>query len=142
MIIRIRNSNFFCHLRLDKKLTQAELGKIIGISASTIGMYEQNRRDPDTTTLSKIAEFFNVSADYLLDIAPDMTKNYYTTDKSNNINSNNNAEIYSEADMQNYFNSLDKVYLSYAKEAQENKIDPADIRLVLDTIKRLREQDK
>lgn len=129
-------------LRLDKKLTQAELGKIIGISASTIGMYEQNRRDPDTTTLSKIAEFFNVSADYLLDIAPDMTKNYYTTDKSNNINSNNNAEIYSEADMQNYFNSLDKVYLSYAKEAQENKIDPADIRLVLDTIKRLREQDK
>ncbi len=129
-------------LRLDKKLTQAELGKIIGISASTIGMYEQNRRDPDTITLSKIAEFFNVSADYLLDISTDMTKNYYKTNKSNNINSNNNAEVYSDSDLENDFSGLDKVYLSYAKEAQENKIDPADIKLVLDTIKKLREQDK
>lgn len=30
------------------------------------------------------------------------------------------------------------IYLSYAKEAQDNGIDPDDIRLALDTIMRLR----
>jgi transcriptional regulator with XRE-family HTH domain len=29
-------------------------------------MYEQGRRDPDATTLKKIASFFNVTTDYLL----------------------------------------------------------------------------
>ena len=54
-------------LRENKGLLQKELGDKIGISASTIGMYEQNRRDPDYDTLKKIAQYFNVSIDYLLD---------------------------------------------------------------------------
>jgi transcriptional regulator with XRE-family HTH domain len=53
-------------LRTERKITQSELGKLFGISSSTIGMYEQNRREPDAQTLIKIAEYFEVSTDYLL----------------------------------------------------------------------------
>ncbi|EGT3828972.1 TPA: helix-turn-helix transcriptional regulator, partial [Clostridioides difficile] len=49
-----------------KKLKQSELGKEIGISASTIGMYEQGRRFADQSTLIKLAQYFNVTTDYLL----------------------------------------------------------------------------
>lgn len=53
-------------LRLDKKINQAELGEIIGISPSTVGMYEREQRFPDKDTLGKIADYFEVSVDYLL----------------------------------------------------------------------------
>ncbi|HBG3257132.1 TPA: helix-turn-helix transcriptional regulator, partial [Clostridioides difficile] len=53
-------------LRLKSKLKQSELGEKIGVSASIIGMYEQGRRFADQSTLIKLAEYFNVTTDYLL----------------------------------------------------------------------------
>ncbi len=53
-------------LREEKDIKQSDLAKKFNISASTIGMYEQNRRTPDFTLLSSLADFFNVSVDYLL----------------------------------------------------------------------------
>ncbi len=57
---RLRN------LRENKGIKQEDLGKILDLSASTIGMYEQGRRQPDNETLIRMADFFNVSVDYLL----------------------------------------------------------------------------
>lgn len=57
---RLRN------LRENKGVNQEKLGAILGLSASTIGMYEQGRRQPDNDTLIKMADFFGVSVDYLL----------------------------------------------------------------------------
>lgn len=54
-------------LRKEKGLTQSELGKELGISPSTVGMYEQGRRVPDVPILKKMSAFFNVSIDYLLE---------------------------------------------------------------------------
>ena len=54
-------------LRLSRKLTQKELGDIFNISDRVIGYYESNNRFPkDQDTLVNIAEYFNVSIDYLL----------------------------------------------------------------------------
>ncbi|TZE81977.1 helix-turn-helix domain-containing protein [Calorimonas adulescens] len=53
-------------LRLSRKMTQEELGKIIGVTTSMIGMYETGARNPSYTVLKKIAEYFNVTTDYLL----------------------------------------------------------------------------
>jgi len=53
-------------LREEKKLTQADLAKLLNISPSTIGMWEQNRRSPDNEALKKLADIFEVSIDYLL----------------------------------------------------------------------------
>lgn len=53
-------------LRLEKKINQSELGEIISVSPSTIGMYERDQRFPDKDILIKIADYFEVSVDYLL----------------------------------------------------------------------------
>lgn len=52
-------------LREQKGITQIEFAKIFNLSASTIGMYEQGRRSLDVTTLSKFADYFDVSLDYI-----------------------------------------------------------------------------
>lgn len=54
-------------LRLQRNLTQLELGEIMNISPSTIGMYERGEREPSYKTLMDLASFFQVSIDYLLD---------------------------------------------------------------------------
>ena len=53
-------------LRKKKKLLQADLAKKIGIARATYGAYEQGTRQPDFETLEKLADYFEVSIDYLL----------------------------------------------------------------------------
>ena len=47
-------------------LTQEKLAKIIGVSRSTIAMYESNASEPDIQTLERLAKYFNISIDELL----------------------------------------------------------------------------
>lgn len=53
-------------LRHSKGLTQVELSKITGLGQSTIAMYESHKREPNFDVLTQLADFFNVSTDYLL----------------------------------------------------------------------------
>ena len=53
-------------LRLKFGLTTTELGKAIGCSNPTITNYELGNRKPDPDMLIKLANYFNVSIDYLL----------------------------------------------------------------------------
>lgn len=53
-------------LRKSKGLSQYELAEKLGLSRGQIGNYEQGKRQPDYDTLQLIADFFNVSTDYLL----------------------------------------------------------------------------
>ena len=53
-------------LRQQKKLSQKEFGKVFDLAESTIGMYERDERKPDYDTLSKIADYYGVSVDFLL----------------------------------------------------------------------------
>lgn len=52
--------------RESQKLTQEKLAEKIDVRASTIGMYEQNRREPDLATLKKLSNELAISLDYLL----------------------------------------------------------------------------
>jgi transcriptional regulator with XRE-family HTH domain len=60
-------------LREQANLNQEELAKILSVSPSTIGMYEQGRRQPDHEKLKQIADYFNVPLDYLLGRTDDPT---------------------------------------------------------------------
>lgn len=53
-------------LRQRKKVSQSELGSFLSLDKSTISLYESGKREPDFETIKKIADFFNVSTDYLL----------------------------------------------------------------------------
>lgn len=53
-------------LRKEKGLLQRELAKNLGMTQQTISLYESGHREPDWKTLNKIAEYFNVSVDFLL----------------------------------------------------------------------------
>ena len=54
-------------LRLEKGIYQKQLAAHLHVSIGTISNYENGVHSPDLKTLSKIAEFFHVSVDYLLD---------------------------------------------------------------------------
>lgn len=59
--------NVLKNLRMSKGLSQEELSNKFGVSTSTIGMYETNKREPNFELLKEFAKFFNVSTDYLLE---------------------------------------------------------------------------
>jgi len=71
-------------LRIEYGLTQEELANALNISKGTIGMYEIDKRKPDTDMLKEIANYFKVSIDYLLcntDFREnDLPRNAFTTD--------------------------------------------------------------
>lgn len=53
-------------LRNSRGISQNELSKHIGVSKSSVNMYERDEREPGFETLEAIADFFNVNMDYLL----------------------------------------------------------------------------
>lgn len=53
-------------LRTKKKMRQEDVAKNLGIARTTYAMYEQNSREPDFDILQKLADFFEVTTDYLL----------------------------------------------------------------------------
>ncbi|MDT1944367.1 helix-turn-helix domain-containing protein [Carnobacterium maltaromaticum] len=74
-------------LRTERKWLQKDVAEKIGVGRTTYAMYEQGKREPDNLTLQKIAELFEVSADYLLG-RNNTEKKYYNL---NNIEKNDIA---------------------------------------------------
>jgi transcriptional regulator with XRE-family HTH domain len=52
-------------LRLDISISQEDLARVLGKSRAAIASYEANNSLPDIETLQKLADFFEVSLDYL-----------------------------------------------------------------------------
>ena len=63
-------NNFFGEklkeLRIEKGLSQRKLGKILGFCNQTVSFWETGSREPDLDALIEIADFFDVSLDFLL----------------------------------------------------------------------------
>ena len=54
-------------LRVNHNLSRKQVAELIGISASMIGLYENNERLPSLPILVKLAAQYKASIDYLLD---------------------------------------------------------------------------
>ena len=59
-----------CLLRRQRGWNQAELAKHLCVSPSTVGMYEQGRREPSLKGAVALSRAFGVSVDYLLTGTP------------------------------------------------------------------------
>lgn len=53
-------------LRQSMNLPQEQLARLLGVDRSTISSYESNMRQPSLDTLSRMADVFGVTTDYLL----------------------------------------------------------------------------
>lgn len=58
----------------DRNITQKQLASDLNIAPSTLGNYIQDSREPDFQTLKDIANYFNVTVDYLIDNRSPYTK--------------------------------------------------------------------
>lgn len=67
-------SEIIKELRELRGLKQEELANIFGLKRTTISSWEVGKSKPDVDTLIKVAEFFNVSIDYLLSHEVDFVK--------------------------------------------------------------------
>lgn len=75
-------------LRKSQELTQDDLAIAINVSRQSIGNYENYSVYPDLDILVRIADFFNISTDYIL---------CRTNEKYNpNLSTKNNKEIVSK----------------------------------------------
>lgn len=53
-------------LRINKKNSQEEIGKVLGVTKATISNWENGKGCPVGDELKKLAKHFGVSVDYLL----------------------------------------------------------------------------
>lgn len=72
-------------LRTEKKMTHEAMANYLGITRQGYGNYENGSREPDFETTKKIAEFFDVTVDFLLDgekkTQPDYPEFFTSKDK-------------------------------------------------------------
>ena len=74
--------NIIRQLRLEKGLTQEELGKVIGVQKSAIRKYESGAvENMKRSSIKKLADFFNVSPAYIMGL--EKTPNDICLDKLN-----------------------------------------------------------
>lgn len=57
----------------DKKATQDDLAEYAGVSRQSVAQWKDGKTKPDIHYLKRIAEFFDVSADWLIGLAKDPT---------------------------------------------------------------------
>lgn len=67
-------------LRKEKKISQEQLGRVLHISQRSVSRYESGEVFPSEIILNSIADFFDVSVDYLL--GRTNIKNIYKTNES------------------------------------------------------------
>lgn len=65
--------NVIKQLRKEKRLKQSDLAEILNVDRTAVGKWEQGKNKPNADMLVIIADFFNVSTDYLLGM-PDSKK--------------------------------------------------------------------
>ena len=112
----VNMNNFGNKLRYFRKkmgFTQKELAKKLNISASTIGMYEQGRREPDFKILSNICNILSLNSAILL-----------SSSKSSELNETVKILI----------NLLDSLSITVNKNILETKIKKQIIKIIKNSL--------
>ncbi len=89
-----RFKKIFLQLRLSKGFNQEEMSKELGISKSTIAMWETGKRFPSPDMVELIADYFNVDIDYLYgrtDVKKKVLCSEFRNEYINNCQSNSKS---------------------------------------------------
>lgn len=110
------------YFRMKANLSQSELAEKLGVSASTISMYEVGKREPDFETEEKIADFFNTDLNTLR--GRDTEVSYYFNEETAKLA----QEMYEDEDMRSLFD-------------MKRKMPPERFKAHMDFIKNLYAQE-
>lgn len=83
-----RFGNRLRELRLESGYSQSELAQLIGISKSSINMYERGEREPGFETMEALADTFNVDMNYLMGLSDEKGRLFDGSLQSHAIPSN------------------------------------------------------
>ena len=112
-------------LREESNLLQKELADKVNVSAGAIGMYENNKRNPDYETLNKLADCFEVSVDYLLGRTDDPR-----------------AAILKGNDLPKEMREVGIEEVAVLKEFREAGLSPEDVKEIIEWYKWKKEKGK
>ncbi len=70
-------------LRNDNGYNQTKLADFLGVTYFTIGKWENGKAEPNLDTLNKLADFFDVSVDYLIGRENDLGIKKYSAEHNN-----------------------------------------------------------
>ncbi len=87
------------YFRMKTHLSQSELAEKIGVSASTISMYEVGKREPDFETEEKIADFFNTDLNTLRGRDTESNDHYYLNEETAQLA----QKMFEDEDMRSLF---------------------------------------
>ena len=99
-------------LRTAHHTTQSQLANIIGVSQQAVAQWENDKADPDNAILIKLADYFNVTIDYLVG----------RTNK-NNTNELNLSITLDQIDIIKRLQSLDEAAQEIALDNIKNTLD-------------------
>lgn len=106
-------------LRTEKRMTQEELAKLFNTGKASISNYEKNARLPDANTISRYADYFNVSIDYIMG----------KTD-------NKTTKLVTKSELPKELIDIGVEFMTIAKDAQMSDINPEDLKNLVDILKR------
>lgn len=118
-------------LRKEKGLYQKDVAEDIGLTASAIGFYEQGKRKPDNDTLQKLADYYDVSTDYLLG----RTNERSSADKIKKA-------ISDDPELQDAWDQISKRENLQLLFKQTKDMDDSSIRQIIRVIKAIEEDEE
>ncbi len=111
----IKQGEYLKKLRTEKGLSQDALGEVLGISRQSVSKWEQGNSTPDIDNIGKLAKFYGVSIDSLVNGEPD-----------------SNAEVQKNEDDEQTEKVLELIdefegKVDVNEEKDEGKVEPLDI---------------
>ena len=88
------------NLRIEKKLTQQELGNIVGLTSTGVPYWESGKAVPNFETMTKLSNYFGVSIDYLTGKAELDNKGIILFRKAEQVNKEDREKMYNIIDRQ------------------------------------------
>ncbi|MBE7075177.1 MAG: helix-turn-helix transcriptional regulator [Clostridiales bacterium] len=109
-------------LRKEKRLSQKQVAEIVNYSQNLISSWEHGLREPSLEALITLANFFNVSVDYLIGNDVNLPKEFNNSlniKLTRHLTSNQQACIKDILELDDVLVVQAKIYIKALKEAHE-----------------------
>ena len=141
-------------LRKSRCLTQEQYSSLINVTRDTYAQYEIDRRQPDYETLQKIADYYNVTTDYLLGRTEKATDTTYKVSPSshcivsgsvptmyNDPTEKIKAAIASDPELATFWEELSQREDLQLMFKQTRDLSPQSIKKVIKIIKAIEDEE-